>query len=1852
MRKLTLLFLFLGLWSHHAFAQSYPVQSTTVLSPPYSTYLSDYAAPGAQHFATTLLLKDTRVAEYPTKLRLTIEGTGITIRTKQNFVPRQPLTLYGGVPVTVYGDELEEYFTPANLDFAGISRSQFEKSAKLPEGIYRFSVEVLDYNRGTVVSNKGVATAWVILNDPPLLNLPRNNAKAKIVDPTNMAFTWTPRHTGSPNAAFTTHYTFRLVEIWPATRSPYDAMLSQPTLFEITTDFTQLSYGPAEPALIPGRKYAWQVQAKDVDGRDLFKNQGKSEVFVFQFGDALGTPEGLYLQTANTTSLAVRWELTTAGADAVTFRARYRPKNNRSHDTWYETTSENQWATLQPLQADTEYEVQVRAEQIGQISEYCPAKVFKTALPGSNQFVCKPDSPLPPVPPGTTPPNLRADDVIKAGGFDVKITDVKASGSGFSGTGLAVVPWFKYAKVKVSFKNIGVNDQRMLSSGEIKSVWNADSKFLLTISKPTDVANAAKTGELPVNIVATETLIEITGTSIVTVTKNENGEVEIHTANGQKQTLDKGKSYSIADPMGNGYVVDKDGNITKTTADEARAAATRGDRNYDLVLRFEKGNGRFGFDAKKYDALSPLYQHLEDGTAIAWKATTASAPDVVAATLEGTGIDPKKVRFELSGVPLTPTVAQDNNYTLSVTGKAEGTQEELLALYSPGGTEKNKVLGKLNLTSYNTLDKNVVIVPVITNNQDKLPQGLSNDAIKDELNAIYSQAIAHWKVSFAPALSVALNPTFDDGNSGLLSNYTADMSKVIKAFGPLQADTYYLFLVFGPTQSGPNALGYMPRSKQAGFVFLKNHRENSKAIMRTMAHELGHGVFNLKHTFSEFPALQQNTTDNLMDYGSGTTLCKYQWDFVHDPQMALPLFEGDEDGESIASASLACINAEIKNKLKGNVFYDPAGEIIDIGSAIPHAFYSMSEEDVKLRGRLAAFKVGEVMYRVYFYPKDMRFAGYAPVGKVYDNIASFKADRFTGTTGSVANVQEVKVGSNCAYSIFKNGALVETGKMNHCKCEELPDTKPTTPTNESLTGLAGGFYTNHEKTPGIDKEVLYRVSMLIGQMGDDFYKKYLPDAETMPLTNDNLLVMEESLKSYIELQNRLYQKANLSSFEMLVTFLKTCYEEYKMQLNGEVRDIVPYCFWKKADVSPGLYYSVVDPAFNAGIVDGAWEMLVGLRDMANFVDCWMPMASVTFWLSGECQITRDKTLNFFSAMGDVVKDGAKFDAFKSTVSTQFQDYLGSLDGFLPNNRHEHGKLVFNIASLFFVGGEASAVVKGVSITEKTALAMEKLGAVISKIKLPAIVKFIPKSLKGAAVGAAMVLSVSAGSVTTELATFFPKATEFVINIADNAATAAAKVAEVTETIAANATKIEGAIAAAEKSTITLVDEAGKIATLGEGALAVTDIGSHVILSVHVGQNLQHIKAFEKATAAVIVLTTMGTLGQKAKDATCTFCTQAMTCGCFEELSIAFTNYLTTLKEICERNPENGLAICTKLKTGSFPTKPFLANASEPTTDGNHLANNKASYTGSILDTYNYLYTHHTSNDPKAPYARVDWSALTSFGKLKENVQAEVVQFSDNTKSKTLIEFCADVRDAQGFLEFINHPDNFNFVDGFLIYREAKNLSGSEQSDRLSTLQEELNELQVGNLINSTVFDKTKFWLDKAVDVAARRGKFAEGKAFEAYIASQLKNPNSKVYLDLKSKHIADLDERSIYQQVQFCLGGDCQSKGNYFVADFVFVKINRDDRGREYVDVVLADSKLNKTTGFTKNQEKGMYIEKLDIKAVSKTVKNGNQIEANPLKGNEIPQFEDRTLQGTRLNRSFFKIYGDGSSSGYRGISY
>ncbi len=387
-----------------------------------------------------------------------------------------------------------------------------------------------------------------------------------------------------------------------------------------------------------------------------------------------------------------------------------------------------------------------------------------------------------------------------------------------------------------------------------------------------------------------DTLIIIAG-GIKSITKDSEGNSIVTDNNGNRQTLPPDKNVAIIDNAGNGVIINKQGGETTTTKTKAIATTKR---EYNLSTTFENTtSSHYGIDQQSIDALKGNYEKLSDSYYVAWKAVVSQQSDVVKAMTSNSTIDEPRIHFIQSASSPMP-----NAETVTVSGPDNGMTESLVAMYVPADTtRKEQILGKLNIIGYDKKDVTLHIVPV---NGIKLTA--TAEEVQAQLNKIYSQAVISWTVQLDSNLTVkGLNTPFDNGTSGLLSNYTGDMKTLINAKSNLNADEYYLFLV--PTGANNTENGYMPRSKQAGFIFIDGSEDNT-SIIHTMAHELGHGAFTLKHTFDEYSSLIKGTTDNLMDYANGTKLFKYQWDQIHDPVRVLGLFQSDESAASVDNTAI------------------------------------------------------------------------------------------------------------------------------------------------------------------------------------------------------------------------------------------------------------------------------------------------------------------------------------------------------------------------------------------------------------------------------------------------------------------------------------------------------------------------------------------------------------------------------------------------------------------------------------------------------------------------------------------------------------------------------------------------------------------------------------------------------------------------------------------------------------------------------------------------------------------------------------------------------------------------------------
>src|ERR1700754_1955710 len=247
-------------------AQIYPVQLSTLVSPPYSIYLPDYASPGGEKLRLVLLQRDLTVQGYRVRFDMKVQVNGVTIMQTSRSAMPPPITLQPGIPTVLGGSDLSWYVQPQNLEFGGgYSSSTYEQSRSLPEGPISITFTAYDYIRSDLqVSASAGSFFYATRDNPPLLNYPACGMQVTPISPQFLNFSWLPQNTSSPNSALQTNYIFSLWAVLPAGYNFQDIVQSTRPLYSVTTQMPTLVYGPGQPPLVPGQSYASRVQAVDM----------------------------------------------------------------------------------------------------------------------------------------------------------------------------------------------------------------------------------------------------------------------------------------------------------------------------------------------------------------------------------------------------------------------------------------------------------------------------------------------------------------------------------------------------------------------------------------------------------------------------------------------------------------------------------------------------------------------------------------------------------------------------------------------------------------------------------------------------------------------------------------------------------------------------------------------------------------------------------------------------------------------------------------------------------------------------------------------------------------------------------------------------------------------------------------------------------------------------------------------------------------------------------------------------------------------------------------------------------------------------------------------------------------------------------------------------------------------------------------------------------------------------------------------------------------------------------------------------------------------------------------------------
>ena len=897
MRLFSYIFLFL-LTTWQLIAQTYPVQVVPVLTPPYSSKIADYANPMANKVQLQLITTDLSVQNRPVQLYVEIKGNGLTAASAPILSGVSPLRISGGEILRLTNAELASYFQLRNLQ--GITSQQY--ASALPDGMYSFCFRVKDVLSGRWLSQSHCAIAYLMLNDPPILNIPSDNEQVAVTDFQNIIFSWTPRQINATNVT----YSFELREILDPTLDPRFAFeVSRRILKEDDLRMTTFVYDVSKPNLIPSRRYAWRVRAISTGGlaeNSVFKNDGYSEVHTFVYAVNCSKPLFLLSEQQGKSRTKLLWQGHTLHQK---YHIQYRKKNVEGAQ-WFETFTRNTQTLIANLEAG-EYEFRVGASCEGERYGITPSYVYsdiqtfkieKTPNTTEQGYNCG-------IVPKITITNqkplnsLITNEVFTAGDFAVTLLEVSGSNGVFSGKGFIKVPYLNDTKLAVEFENVKINSDYQLTDGVVKTTYDADWKNVQFIENLIGQGKKSNEINVPFEIDKVETR---NGEIVVT---GKDGRKEVFSFGGNDSTV-KGKVTTTTNGVTSTqeyiYHIDKDGKVSepqtvaqggKPTKENTNGVSKNGEATAltakGIEVTFENtADSKYAYEVPT-KAYSKDYQKL-DGKYIPFKAVVKGETEPFLAKVQITNknISTDSLIFKTDKGALIESkrVEGSNDFLLTLKGFHSFAVEQVQATIKQG--KKYQIAGVFNLVHLSPKTAKVILVPTSENTS------MDIDRVKSIYSKIGVTLDITWAAPFdiTPYLTNGVLETKDV--FGDLTDYSPSQQALINAYkatGKVTNDTYYVFITNAKSSTGQG--GYMALGGQFGFVFDQTER--------TLAHELGHGIFKLAHPFKK---KQHGNVPSLMDYTSDENLLFADWKQINDPAFKIGIFQGQSEGEQISDILL------------------------------------------------------------------------------------------------------------------------------------------------------------------------------------------------------------------------------------------------------------------------------------------------------------------------------------------------------------------------------------------------------------------------------------------------------------------------------------------------------------------------------------------------------------------------------------------------------------------------------------------------------------------------------------------------------------------------------------------------------------------------------------------------------------------------------------------------------------------------------------------------------------------------------------------------------------------------------------
>jgi hypothetical protein len=913
-------------------AQIYPVQADFISgNGTFAGSLYDIAGGGAGNFQVQLRFNDIFSEPRDIYLMVGLKGGSINTMSRPNVYNHYNLVheIDGGETIILSGSEFGEYLETDYQQNLG----HINFKSILNEGTYQLTVEVYDYLTHRKISNTALCIFRISHGIAPVINSP---ACGREVSGDNLLVTWVP---AVDYSGAVIKYEMQVVELLPGETNVQTAFSmaeaaddnyfynSSVYFSENQFNFTLSSYEFQD-----GYTYGFRVRAHVYNGIDevnVLANNGYSDVCWFMYMGIVEEPDCPKLATvtgpeaASTNSTNVRWTLEDeyTGTGLPKFKVAYRPYTEGTTKGFYSALVSGYSHSIDGLIPNTDYELYVKPY----CSDATPDSIivyFRTEQV-EQVFQCGMEPVRDPLILGNRLDQLYVGDVIYLNNVPIVMKEnLTATNGMFKGPAnlTFVAEFFQEFTpgISVEMKDVVVDTKYRMVGGLVKTEYSSDWAGVIDAdvltqggSLQAELLSGELIEDIPINgtIGSVNNIQYDNASNTISVSYTESGVglvAEVYDANGSHDNV-----VVIRDSQNTYYAVNTETEEVTCMGikppDMTAILSSFDDEEIDPdhMVTFTNAPG----DPWAFDPAGDTYFNcghygseyttIRLGTTVnsyrvPWKfVPTGSAGKVALTFTEG---DPDYAKFSFvtsNGIVLLPDTS---GYTprLTLPAGEAGSDYHLYALYN--GEDGTTQVGRLHVRSEKTDEYPVTIVVV---GDVTIPD---ETTVKAELDAIFAPYAVEWdvKVETAPLTDASWDLDGDgriDSGDEFLSEYSQEqiiLHTLYKEKYESEIGRSVVFL-FNTLPDGGEINEYarsgdMPINRKWGYLF-------GGIDYHTLAHELGHGKLTLRHTFaSETCGGDPGITQNLMDYGEGIELNRFQWEAIHNSALIGKPFQDDDDG--------------------------------------------------------------------------------------------------------------------------------------------------------------------------------------------------------------------------------------------------------------------------------------------------------------------------------------------------------------------------------------------------------------------------------------------------------------------------------------------------------------------------------------------------------------------------------------------------------------------------------------------------------------------------------------------------------------------------------------------------------------------------------------------------------------------------------------------------------------------------------------------------------------------------------------------------------------------------------------------